>query len=128
MRFDILRCTSPEMILKEVLMYFIAYNCIRRLMYEAANSASIEMRTISFKGSLQAIWSWESRFGASHLNQRDRLEMMSDLLLALVHCQITLRPGRSEPRCMKRRPKPFQLLTKQRHEMREIQHRNRYRA
>jgi hypothetical protein len=128
MGFDILRCKSPEMIRKEVLMYFIAYNCIRRLMYEAANSASIEMRTISFKGSLQAIRSWESRFGTSHLNQRDRLEMMSDLLLALVHCQITLRPGRSEPRCMKRRPKPFQLPTKQRHEMREIQHRNRYRA
>jgi hypothetical protein len=128
MGFDILRCKSPEMIRKEVLMYFIAYNCIRRLMYEAANSASIEMRTISFKGSLQAIRSWESRFGDSHLNQRDRLEMMSDLLLALVHCQITLRPGRSEPRCMKRRPKPFQLPTKQRHEMREIQHRNRYRA
>jgi len=29
MGMDILRCKTPEMIRKELLMYFIAYNCIR---------------------------------------------------------------------------------------------------
>ena len=94
----------------------------------AATGETKEMRTVSVKGSLQAIRSWESRFGSSQLNRRERLEVMSDLYLVIAHCQIPHRPGRSEPRCMKRRPKPFQLLTKPRHEMREIQHRNRYRA
>jgi hypothetical protein len=31
MGLDILRCRTPEMIRKEILMYFIAYNCVRRL-------------------------------------------------------------------------------------------------
>ncbi|MDQ6972125.1 MAG: hypothetical protein Q9M30_05705, partial [Mariprofundaceae bacterium] len=38
------------------------------------------------------------------------------------------RPGRSEPRARKRRPKNFQLLTVPRHVMKEIQHRSKYRA
>ncbi len=128
MKFDILRCQSPEMIRKELLMCFIAYNCIRRLMFEAASDENIKVRTISFKGSLQAIRSWESRMGASQLDRHEQLSMMADLYLALAHCMIPDRPGRSEPRCLKRRPKPFQLMTRPRHEMREIQHRNRYRA
>lgn len=128
MGFEILRCQSPEMIRKELLMCFIAYNCIRRLMFEAASDEGITARTISFKGSLQAIRSWESRMGASQLDRRERFSMMADLYLALAQCKIPERPGRSEPRCLKRRPKPFQLLTRPRHEMKEIQHRNRYRA
>ena len=127
MGFDILRCQSPEMIRKEVLMKFIAYNCTRRLIFEAADVENIAvMRTISFKGSLQAIRSWESRMGDSQLGQRERFFMMADLYLAMAQCRVSDRPGRSEPRCLKRRPKPFQLLTRPRHEMKEIQHRNRY--
>lgn len=37
------------------------------------------------------------------------------------------RPGRREPRAVKRRPNPFPLLTKPRHQYREISHRSRYR-
>jgi len=43
MGMDVLRCKTPEMIRKEILMYFIAYNCIRRLMYEAAEEADIRV-------------------------------------------------------------------------------------
>ncbi len=32
MGMDILRCQTPVMIRKEILMHFIAYNCVRRLM------------------------------------------------------------------------------------------------
>ncbi|MFV0436916.1 MAG: IS4 family transposase [Desulfopila sp.] len=128
MGFDILRCQSPEMIRKELLMCFIAYNCIRRLMFEAAGDESMAVRAISFKGSLQAIRSWESRMGGSQLDRRERLFMMADLYLALAQCKLRDRPGRSEPRCLKRRLKPYQLLTKPRHEMKEIEHRNRYLA
>lgn len=128
MQFDILRCQSPEMIRKELFMCFIAYNCIRRLMFEAASDEDMKVRTISFKGSLQAIRSWESRMGASQLDRHEQQSMMADLYLALAHCIIPDRPGRNEPRCLKRRPKPFQLMTRPRYEMKEIQHRNRYRA
>jgi len=42
------------MVRKEILMHFIAYNCDHRLMHEAAEEAEIEVRVVSFKGSLQA--------------------------------------------------------------------------
>jgi len=67
---DILRCKTPEMVRKEMVMYFIAYNCIRRLMYEAAEEADVAVRHVSFKGSLQALPNWEP-----HLNQaRDQAD------------------------------------------------------
>jgi len=43
-------------------MYFIAYNCIRRLMLEAARKKSVAVRRISFKGSVQALRQWEPHF------------------------------------------------------------------
>lgn len=55
MGFDILHCQTPEMITKELLIYFIAYNCMRRLMYAGASDDDGELRTINFKESLQAI-------------------------------------------------------------------------
>src|SRR5712664_2257532 len=36
------------------------------------------------------------------------------------------RPGRREPRAVKRRPKPCAWLTKPRHNFKDAQHRNRY--
>ncbi len=47
---------------------------------------------------------------------------------AIAENEVPNRPGRQEPRCVKRRPKPFQFLTKKRHEMKEIPHRSTYRA
>ncbi|WP_217907577.1 IS4 family transposase [Desulfosediminicola ganghwensis] len=126
MGFDILRCQSPEMIKKEILMYFIAYNCIRRIMLQATQLVDIDIRSISFKGSLQAIRSWEPRLGSSRLSTNERQNMLSDLSFVVARCKVFDRPGRSDPRCLKRRPKPYQLLNKPRSEMVEIQHRSRY--
>ena len=36
---------------------------------------------------------------------------------------VPLRPGRYKPRAVKRRPKPYQRLTKPRHLFREVPHR-----
>ena len=47
---------------------------------------------------------------------------------AIAARQIMARPGRREPRCLKRRPKPFALLSAPRQQMIEIPHRSRYRA
>ena len=49
MGMDILRCKSPEMIRKEILMNLIAYNYIRRLMYEAAQKAQIPCKRSQFQ-------------------------------------------------------------------------------
>lgn len=128
MGMDVLRCLSPDMIKKEILMHFIAYNCIRRLMYEAAAETSQKVREISFKGCLQALRSWEPHLNQVGLSKRERCRIISDLYKSISESCLFQRPGRREPRCLKRRPKPYQLLSKPRHEMVEIQHRSKYRA
>jgi len=126
MGMDILRCQTPEMIRKDILMYFIAYNCVRSLMYEAAEEADLEVRVVSFKGSLQALRNWEPHLNQAKISQAERFRLISDLYDAMTNTPIRQRPGRSEPRCIKRRPKSYQLLTAPRHEMKEIPHRSKY--
>nr|WP_320116076.1 IS4 family transposase [uncultured Desulfuromonas sp.] len=128
MGMDVLRCRTPEMIRKEIMMYFIAYNCIRRLMYEAAEEADIDVRVVSFKGSLQALRSWEAHLNQVQISKMERYRLVSDLYAAMTNVPIRQRPGRSEPRCIKRRPKNYQRMTAPRHEIEVIPHRNQYRA
>lgn len=128
MGLDVLRCLTPEMIRKEILMHFIAYNCIRRLMCEAADVAEIEVRCISFKGSVQALRSWEPRLTQENISRIERYRLIHDLHETITNTLIIQRPGRSEPRCLKRRKKNYQLMTSPRHEINVIPHRSKYQA
>jgi len=125
MGMDILRCKTPAMIRKELLMYFIAYNCIRRIMYEAAEEADIPIRLVSFKTSLQTLRSWEPNLNQTRLSRRERFRLISMLYASITQNPIRQRPGRSEPRAVKRRRKNYHLLTKPRREMIVPSHRNR---
>ena len=120
---DILRCQTPEMVRKEILMHFIAYNCIRRLMYEAASEANIEVRVVSFKGSLQALRSWEPHLNQMNISHSERFRLVSNLYEAMTNTPIRQRPGRSEPRAVKRRPKAYPRMTLPRGEMEKALHR-----
>jgi hypothetical protein len=125
---DILRCQSPEMIEKEIIMHFIAYNCIRCLMLEVARQKDISVSRISFKGSIQALRQWEPHLNQNKMKKKEQaklIETLHDLIAAYI---VPERPGRSEPRAVKRRPKPFQLMTSPRAKMRETIHRGRKHA
>ncbi len=126
MGLDVLRCLTPEMIRKEILMYFIAYNCVRRLMYEAAKKADLEVRVVSFKGSVQALRSWEPHLNQAKISRKERFRLISDLYDAITNTPTKQRPGRSEPRCLKRRKKNYQLMSLPRHEIKVIPHRSKY--
>lgn len=126
MGMDILKCKSPEMVRKEIIMHFIAYNCIRMLMYEAAEEYGVGVDRLSFKGSLQALRQWEPHLNHAKISRRERRRIISHLYDVIAENELTSRPGRQEPRCVKRRPKPFQFLTRKRHKMKEIPHRSTY--
>jgi len=53
--------------------------------------------------------------------------LTEDLLRKLALDLVPERPGRREPRALKRRPKPYQWLTESRRIFQEISHRNSYR-
>jgi hypothetical protein len=127
MGMDILRCKSPSMIRKELLMHFIVYNCLRLLMLKAADKANVPVRMISFKASVQTLRQWEPLLKAD-MSEQEQARLLSLLCDSIAASVIRPRPGRREPRCKKRRPKNYQRLTKPRHEMQETPHRSRYRA
>lgn len=128
MGMDILRCRTPAMVNKEILMHLIAYNAIRILIFDAAKEVMHASRQISFKASMQALRQWEPLFNRMDMNDQERRRLTASLIQAIAANVITPRPGRREPRCLKRRPKPYALLSAPRHEMIEIPHRSRYHA
>jgi hypothetical protein len=125
MGMEELRCQSPDLAEKELLLYLIAHNVIRCLMAEVVARHQVDLERVSFKGTLDAA----RQYTATMLQARSarlRRQLWEDLLLTLARDLVPLRPGRSEPRAVKRRPKPFPLLTKPRHQFKEIEHRNRH--
>ncbi|MCF6319124.1 MAG: IS4 family transposase [Proteobacteria bacterium] len=111
MGMDILRCKTPEMVEKEITMHLIVYNCIRSLMIEAAESCEILPRLISFKATIQALRQWQYLLNYSTANQIKIRQAMIDVI---ADSTLHQRLGRSEPRCVKRRPKPYKLMTQSR--------------
>jgi hypothetical protein len=109
-----LRCKTPEMARKELWGYLLAYNLIRLLMAQAALLADQIPRQLSFKHTVQISLSWQQRGGAMH----DAVSINA-LLVLIAEPRVGLRPGRVEPRALKRRLKPFPLLTEPREAARE---------
>jgi len=128
MGMDILRCKTPDMIRKEILMYLIAYNCIRCLIQDIADKQTTEPQKVSFKGCIQALRQWEPYLNQNNISRQKQHDLIQLLYESIAGKVIPFRPGRREPRAVKRRPKKYQLLTAHRHEMVEIKHRSKYTA
>ncbi len=120
-----LRCRSPQMVHKELEMFFIAYNAIRCLMLQAATSNDVALDRMSFKGTVDAVHEFSRAIGqARSKKEQDRL--IGEMLEAIARDQVPERPGRREPRAVKRRPKSYERLNRPRHQMKEIPHRHYY--
>jgi len=128
MGMDILRCKTPPMVRKEVLMHFIVTNCVRSLMADAAREHQVPLRRVSFKGCVQALRQWEPHLNQAKTGRPQQALLIRGLCDSIASKTTPHRPGRQEPRARQRRPKNFQLLTRPRHEMIEIPHRSEYRA
>lgn len=102
---ETLSCKRPEMVEKEMWVYFLAYNLIRIIMAQAASFADILPRQLSFKHALQLWRVWRQQ---SNLMNED--ESLRILCLLIAENRVGNRPGRIEPRMIKRRPKPYSLL------------------
>lgn len=125
MGMEQLRCQSPEMARKELLAYLVAYNLIRCLMAEAVAEAGVRMARVSFKGTVDAVRNYSAEMRAARSKWK-REELWTMLVATIAADLAPKRPGRREPRAVKRRPKPYPLLNKPRHQFKDIPHRNRY--
>ncbi len=106
---ETLSCKTPAMVQKEIWVYLLAYNLIRLLMAQAAILGEVLPRALSFKHTLQLWIAWQSQ----GLGTRDD-ESLYGLFVLIAERRVGNRPGRIEPRAIKRRPKPLPLLTQPR--------------
>jgi len=108
MGMDILRCRRPQMVIKEVAVYLLAYNLVRAVMARAAAFAGVLARALSFKGAMQVLGAYHQQL--RHSGKVRLRIMVAHVLGAIGTLRLPWRPGRIEPRAVKRRPKPHQLL------------------
>ena len=102
MKMEVLRCETVSGVEKELLMYAIAYNLVRLVMWEASVRQGVSVRWISVVDALR--WLVSASPGVSS----PRLVVNP------------VRPNRLEPRVRKRRPKQYPLMKKPRAELRKL--------
>jgi hypothetical protein len=112
MSMDMLSCKTPEMVRKEIGIHFLAYNFIRIIMAEACAQHDVIPSQVSFKGAVQLLNKFMPHF--INANRKTNQIMYAELLKNIVKNKIGNRPGRIEPRRVKRRPKPFDTLNRPR--------------
>jgi len=99
MKMNVLKCQSVEGVMKELCIYLLVYNLVRIKMLNWALASGIDVRRVSFIDAWRFLAAW-----ALGLVAVGRLIVNP------------LRPGRAEPRVVRRRPKKYTLLTKPRSE------------
>lgn len=127
MGMEVLRCKSPAMVHKELEMFFIAYNLIRALIVQASIGNHVDLERLSFKGSVDSVRQFSIAIAQARSKSKQG-QLLIELLQIIARDEVpdrSLRP--TEPRVLKRRPKPFQWLTRPRKKMKEIPHRSKYR-
>lgn len=106
---DRLSCLRPEMVVKEMWVYLLAYNLIRMMMAAAARHVHCLPRQLSFKHAVQIC------IVLPHYRDLVLRDDKRNLLFELIAQQrVGDRPNRIEPRAVKRRWATYPLLTEPR--------------
>lgn len=127
MGMEELRGRTPAMVRKELLAYLIAHNFIRCLEAEAAARHGVSRHRISFKGTMDTARNFLGII--FHTRSKRKIQEIRIRLLEIIACDIVPnRPGRREPRALKRRPKTYPLLTQPRRTFQDPPHRKKRRT
>jgi len=119
-RMDTLRCKSPAMVARELLMHMIAYNLVRTLIVQADKQRPAgQQGRISFKGTFDRINRWHMALWGND-SRKAVAQSFTQMLTDIANDVVKPRPGRYEPRAVKKRRDFYQLLNKPRAEMRKI--------
>jgi hypothetical protein len=110
MGLDVLRCHTEQGVLKELAVFCLVYNLVRAVMLTAAGRQGVPVSRVSFADAYH--WMRHARPG----------EPLPPLIVN------PHRPDRVEPRCIKRRPKQYDLMSKPRDELRKLLKNKRKRA
>ena len=113
------------MVRRELWTSLLAYNLIRTTAASAALLHGKQPRQISFTSTCQYALSSFEIIGSGLIPAAQLRDYILRLLKQIAACEVGKRPGRLEPRVIKRRPKPFQWMRRPRAELRaELRNKN----
>lgn len=113
---DVLRSQSPEAVHKETAARMMALNVVRSLMLQAAAEHGVEPQRLSFTYALRAVVSFTPALGIEPLWKVPAIYRA--MLREIAAHEVEWRPGRNEPRMIRRDPKHYPRLMMTREEWR----------
>lgn len=113
------RCKSPEMVHREVWTTLLGYNLIRTTAAGAALLHGQQPRQISFTGTCQYVLASWMQLSAGLVDESLLEDYLLLMLRQIAACEVANRPGRLEPRVLKRRRHGYKLMQKPRDVLRE---------
>jgi hypothetical protein len=120
---EMLRSRSPQLARQELYTRLIAHNLVRCIMAQAAKAQDVPLVRISFKGALSAMDHFASALAQASTDVQ--YQSLWNLLLTLLATDLVPeRPGRREPRAIKRRKNKYPRLCGPRHQFRDQPKRN----
>jgi hypothetical protein len=118
-----LSCKSPAMLRKEMFMHLIAHNFMRYTMAYAAAQHGVDLERLSFKGTIDSLRQFTQAMAQAR-SKKKRRDLWDYLLRVLAGDLVPERPGRVEPRAVKRRSKKYDRLNVPRHRYKDRPKRN----
>jgi hypothetical protein len=115
LNLDHVRCKSPQMVERELWTTLLAYNLVRWVCAQAAMVHDKLPRQMSFTAGCNVLLSqW-----MMPPDKSIRQTLGRHNLFQIACNEVADRPGRIEPRVVKRRPKPYPLMTKPRNQYKQ---------
>jgi putative transposase len=112
------RCKSPEMVHREVWTTVLGYNLIRTTAAAAALLHGKQPRQVSFTGTCQYVLASWMQMSAGLIADSILEDYLLLMLQQIAACEVANRPGRLEPRVLKRRRHRYKLMQKPREQLR----------
>jgi hypothetical protein len=109
LQMESLRSRSPEMAQQELWTRLIAHHLVRCVMAQAASEQEVPLERIRFKGSLDSVRPF-SQAMAQARSKKQRERLWAELLRILAADLGPERPGRREPRAVKRKQNRYPRL------------------
>jgi putative transposase len=116
LNLDHIPCKSPEMVQLHLWVTLLAYNLVRRLIAVAAALHDRQPRQLGFTLACQAILACWMLLSTGQC--RDVRQGWAGLLRRIAANEVANRPGRIEPRVIKRRQQGYPWMTRPRRELR----------
>jgi len=114
---DHLRCKTPAMVRRELWVTLLAYNLVRKLIATAAAVHGKQPRQLGFTLACQTILSsWMLLATGACRNERQLWRLALERIAAN---EVANRPGRIEPRVLKRRRHRYPLMQDSRQQLRQ---------